>query len=401
MRAMACTAAALMFAFTTACNDRDRQDTASRIDNAAEEAGQDVREGAEDVGDAAEDAVDDLDGYSYERRDEFRRDVRQRLNRMDQELAEFERDAKAGGDSARLDAVAAARDARQAVDRDLERLGDATAANWDELRHRVSEALDSAHRELRALQLRRQADGRYRRPGAEPRSRRPSGRQVAVVGEVAAPQQGQDVGRESGGIEGHGDLAPHVADHLAPHRNHGVGVETQLAGHVTAGGRRALRGRRGRSGVRSRSRPGAACWRRRRPGSTGSGRRGAPRRSWCHRTSAERSASIESRSGQASDARHQRQAGPVDPADGGVDHHVAAGPEMQHAGHLLTGLPDPPRRGRLDPKTAGCQISHRAAVALELEQRGSRSAVFGPRIAPAIELRLAPSIRSHVVYSPR
>jgi hypothetical protein len=148
---MAWTAAALMLAFTAACNDRDRQDTASRIDNAAEEAGRDIREGAEDVGDAAEDAVDDLDAYSYERRDEFRSDVRQRLNRMDDELAEFERDAKAGADSARQDAVAAARDARQAVDRDLERLDDATAANWEELRHRVSEALDSAHHRLRAL----------------------------------------------------------------------------------------------------------------------------------------------------------------------------------------------------------------------------------------------------------
>jgi hypothetical protein len=152
MRIIACAAAALMFAFTAACNDRDRQDTASRIDNAAEETGQEVREGAQDVGDAVEGAVGDLDAYSYERRDEFRRDLRQRLDQMDQDLAEFERDAKAGADSARLDAVAAARDARQAVDRDLERLCDATEANWDELRHRFSESFDSAHRQLRALQ---------------------------------------------------------------------------------------------------------------------------------------------------------------------------------------------------------------------------------------------------------
>jgi gas vesicle protein len=151
MKAMACAAAAMMFAFTTGCKDRDREDTASRIDNAAEEAGQEVREGAEKVGHAAEDAADNLDAYSYERRDEFRRDVRKRLDRMDSELAEFEQDAKGGADRAHQDAVAAARDARQAVDRDLERLGDATAANWDELRHRVSEALDSADRELRAL----------------------------------------------------------------------------------------------------------------------------------------------------------------------------------------------------------------------------------------------------------
>jgi gas vesicle protein len=148
---MACAAVALMFAFTAACGDRDRQDTASRIDDAAEEAGQDVREGAEDVESAAEDAVDDLRGYSYERRDEFRRDVDQRLDRMDEELAELERNTREGADQARQDAVAAARDARRAVDARVERLGDATESNWDQLKLRVSEALDSADRELRAL----------------------------------------------------------------------------------------------------------------------------------------------------------------------------------------------------------------------------------------------------------
>jgi hypothetical protein len=152
---MACAAVALMFAFTAACGDRDREDTASRIDNAAEEAGEDAREGAEDaaegVEDAAEDAAGDLRGYSYERRDEFRREVDQRLDRMDEELAELERDTKEGADQARQDAVAAARDARQAVNADVARLGEATESSWEELKARVSEALDSADRKLRSL----------------------------------------------------------------------------------------------------------------------------------------------------------------------------------------------------------------------------------------------------------
>ena len=129
MRAMACAAAALVFAFTAACNDRDRDDTASRIDNAA----------------------DDLGGYSYERRDEFRRDVRERLDRMDEELAELERDTGEGAEQARRDAVDAARDARLAVDEDVDGLRDATESNWDELKLRVSQALDSVDRQLRAL----------------------------------------------------------------------------------------------------------------------------------------------------------------------------------------------------------------------------------------------------------
>ena len=151
MRPMACAAAALMFALAVACKDRDRQDTASRIDTAAEEAEEGVREGAEDVEDASEDAADDIRGYSYERRDEFRRDVRERLDRMDEELAELERDAGEDADEARRDAVAAARDARQAIDPHVERLGEATESNWEELKQRVSESLDSADRQLRAL----------------------------------------------------------------------------------------------------------------------------------------------------------------------------------------------------------------------------------------------------------
>lgn len=162
MRAMACAAAALMFAFTAACNDRDRKDTGGRIDNAAEEAGEDVREGAEEAGEdvregagevekAAEDAADDVRGYSYEGRDEFRRDVRERLARMDAELAELERSTRQGADQARTDAVAAARGARRAIDRNVERLGKATESNWEELKLRVSESLDSADRQLRAL----------------------------------------------------------------------------------------------------------------------------------------------------------------------------------------------------------------------------------------------------------
>ena len=151
MRAMACAAAALMLGFTVACGDRDRQDTEGRIDDAAEEVGANVREGAEDVGDAADDAVDRVDAYSYERRDDFRRDVRARLDRMDQELAEAERDTKAGVDQARDDDVAAARDAKQAADRNADRLGAATRDSWDELRRRVSESLDSADQRIRAL----------------------------------------------------------------------------------------------------------------------------------------------------------------------------------------------------------------------------------------------------------
>jgi hypothetical protein len=174
MRAMTSAVAALVVAFAMAC-DRDRQDTTSRLDNAAEETGADVREGtenagdavsegAEDVGDAAREGASDAGGAaregvqvvkdvandaneSYAQRDEYKREVRERLDRMDQELAELERDAPAG----RADAVAAARDAREAVGRSFERLGTATESNWVELRRDVSESLSAAEQQVKAL----------------------------------------------------------------------------------------------------------------------------------------------------------------------------------------------------------------------------------------------------------
>ena len=60
MRAMSWVTVALVLAFATACSDRDRDDTANRADNAAEEVGADIREGADDAGDAASDAADDV-----------------------------------------------------------------------------------------------------------------------------------------------------------------------------------------------------------------------------------------------------------------------------------------------------------------------------------------------------
>lgn len=151
MRAMTCAAAALVMAFMLGCDDRERQDAAGRIDNAAEEAGDEMREGAEEVGDAAEDAADDLGDYSYDRREEFRGDVRTRLDRLDSELAELEREIDEDATEAHKEAVAAAREARSAAQRSFDRLGDATASNWEQVKGEVREALEAAELRLREL----------------------------------------------------------------------------------------------------------------------------------------------------------------------------------------------------------------------------------------------------------
>lgn len=177
MRAMSWVTAALVLAFATACSDRDRDDTANRADNAAEEVGADIREGADDAGDAAsdaaddvgdaasnaaddvgdavDDATDDMDDYSYDRRDAFRSDVQKRIDALDRELEAAEGDLNEDASQARRDAVAAAREARQALERSFARVGDVTRQSWDGLREEIGDALSAA--ELRVRELRSDA----------------------------------------------------------------------------------------------------------------------------------------------------------------------------------------------------------------------------------------------------
>jgi hypothetical protein len=194
MRTIAWVAAALAVAFTTSCGDRDRRDAstdaADRVEAAGEQASGEIREGAakteeaaadktentaekaadkteaaaKDAGDKVGDAADTAAGavekaadeigvssYSYERRDAFRKDVDERLAAMDKELAELGKAVNQDAAEAYTKSVAAARETRKAVGRDVDRLPGATAANWDELQSAVRKSLDSLDRQLRAL----------------------------------------------------------------------------------------------------------------------------------------------------------------------------------------------------------------------------------------------------------
>lgn len=129
-------AAAVLMTLTLGCNPRDRRETASTIDSAATDVSQETREAARDV-------REEVGDYTYERRQEFKRDVDERIQRLDQEIAELERDTKKGVDRARDSAVVNIRAIRRSLDRSLDRLGAATANTWDEVKSGVSRAVDS------------------------------------------------------------------------------------------------------------------------------------------------------------------------------------------------------------------------------------------------------------------
>ena len=148
MRHMTYAAAAVMLAGALACSPRDRQETANRTENAAEDVRDATREGARDVREATREGAEevreearDVRDYAYAQRADFRRDIDLRLKGLDEEIAELERDTKRGLDKTRDSAIVNIRSARREVAQDLNRLGSATENNWDELKRELNQSV--------------------------------------------------------------------------------------------------------------------------------------------------------------------------------------------------------------------------------------------------------------------
>ncbi len=145
MRQITCAVAAVLMTAALACSPRDRQETANNVESAAEDVRDEAREGAAEMREEVRD-------FTYAERNDFRNDLDLRLKSLDEEIAELQRDTKRGVDRARDSALVNIRAARQAVDRDLDRLATATESNWEEIKRSVKEsyyALDEAVRRER------------------------------------------------------------------------------------------------------------------------------------------------------------------------------------------------------------------------------------------------------------
>jgi uncharacterized membrane protein YccC len=103
------------------------------------------------VKEAAQDVREEVGDYTYARRAEFRKDMDQRIQRLDQELAELERSTKKGVDKARDSAIVNTRALRRSVDRNLERVRAVTAATWADVQAGVTRSVDSLEVALRNL----------------------------------------------------------------------------------------------------------------------------------------------------------------------------------------------------------------------------------------------------------
>ena len=173
MRTVLWVSAALALALGTGCKDRDRADADDRVEatgnqvgdeaqkaadetgNAAEDAANDAGDAAKDAGkevkEAAKDVGDEFGATSYERRDEFRHEVDQRLAAADKEIADLRKGVNDNATEAYRTSVAAVRETRSTVAHDVDRLAGATATTWDDLKGKVLASLDSLDHQLRAL----------------------------------------------------------------------------------------------------------------------------------------------------------------------------------------------------------------------------------------------------------
>ncbi|HUF36697.1 MAG TPA: hypothetical protein VMN37_12150 [Gemmatimonadales bacterium] len=134
MRVIAHLAAGALVMSVVACGDR-------REDSNAERAADDIESAAAEAGEEVRETGRDLRGYTYDRRDEFRGEVRRQAEEIDAEIAELGRDTRGAAGTVSEQAMDGIRSARAELSRRLDRVDDAAEDNWAEARSGVEDAL--------------------------------------------------------------------------------------------------------------------------------------------------------------------------------------------------------------------------------------------------------------------
>lgn len=131
MRTVALAAMVLLLAATTGCGDREREnlgtmDTVTPLPREAETGGN----------------LDVPRTFGFEERQDFANSIRGQLADFDRQIEELASQAKSEGGSVSDRALANIRASRRAVEQNLERVGTATADNWEEIRRGVEGAVE-------------------------------------------------------------------------------------------------------------------------------------------------------------------------------------------------------------------------------------------------------------------
>ncbi len=90
--------------------------------------------------------------FSFDQRQDFSANVRERLATIDQQINDLAAEAKSKGGAVSDRALATIRAARREVSRSLQPVDTATEANWAEIQGRVSDAVDHLQESIEGAQ---------------------------------------------------------------------------------------------------------------------------------------------------------------------------------------------------------------------------------------------------------
>ncbi len=132
MRKLALAIPALLLAVTLGCGDRRTDETGGVSDTSINVTTPDVEEAPIEARD-----------FTFADRQGFGESIRQQLAELDGRIEELSAQAKSQGGAVSDRALERIRTSRRAVNRDLARLDNATADNWEDVKGRVNLAVEN------------------------------------------------------------------------------------------------------------------------------------------------------------------------------------------------------------------------------------------------------------------
>jgi hypothetical protein len=132
MRHLALAVPALLLAVTLGCGDRKNRETAGVTDTS-------INVTTPPVTDAPVEARD----FSFEERQDFAQSIRSQLTELDGQIAQLSAEAKSKGGAVSDRALERIRTARKAADRNLSRIANATADNWEQVKLNTNRSVEN------------------------------------------------------------------------------------------------------------------------------------------------------------------------------------------------------------------------------------------------------------------
>jgi hypothetical protein len=145
MRRLAFAAAMFVLVAALACRKQRTNETGGVTDTATTPSTATVAPAPADTSTAAPE-------FGFDQRQNFAASIRQQLAEIDRQIQDLSSQAKSRGGAVSDRALANVRAARRAVDRSLSRVNTATAANWDQVRQGLNQALSSLNESIEVAQ---------------------------------------------------------------------------------------------------------------------------------------------------------------------------------------------------------------------------------------------------------